>query len=284
MFVRVGRERVAGVVTIPDDEPRALVALLQGGGGATRSYHNSTWTIASRDLARRGLATLRMDWVGIGDSTGSFSQTLATPPAEVLRAFLEVAVRATDLHRLGLAAECGGAATALALADDLAARVDSVAVIKLLAEEGRVLNRLRDSVVSRRRLIGFVDRHPTLNTALRRSYWKLQMRTSRPVMQQLASFRKRAPVLLMGFGAADRYESATAALQRKHGVGDFEMAEIPFRGANGMPDWVGRERFIREQLVEWFDRTLLDADPLGAEGAEPPADGAGRGPRFDAGS
>jgi hypothetical protein len=269
IFVRVGDERVAAVVSIPDGEPRALVALLQGGGGATRSYHNSMWTLTSRDLADRGLATVRVDWVGIGDSTGSFAQGLGTPPADVLRAVLDVTVRATGLHRLGLAAECGGAATALALADDLATSVDSVAVIKLLAEEGRLLNRVRGSVISRRRLIGWIERHPRLNSLLRRTYWKLQMRTSRPVMRQLASFRRRAPVLLMGFGAAERYQAATEALRRKHGLGGFEMAEIPFRGPNGMPDWVGRERFIRRTLVDWFDRTLL-AEPSGEGRPEAP--------------
>jgi hypothetical protein len=267
LFVRVGPERVASVVTVPEGEPRALVALLQGGGGATRSYHNSMWTLTSRELADRGLATVRVDWIGIGDSTGSFSQALGTPPADVLRAVLDVAVGATDIHRLGIAAECGGADTALALATDLAARVDSVAVIKLLAEEGRVLNRVRGSVVSRRRLIGFVERHPTVNRLARRSYWRLQMRTSKPVMKQLANFRRHAPVLLMGFGAADRYRAAAAALQRKHGVGEFEMAEIPFRGPDGMPDWVGRERFLRERLVDWFDRTLLHGDANGAAGS-----------------
>jgi hypothetical protein len=34
-----------------------------------------------------------------------------------------------------------------------------------------------------------------------------------------------------------------------------------------MPDWVGRERFLRERLVDWFDRTLLHGDANGAAGS-----------------
>jgi hypothetical protein len=56
IFVPVDGDHLASILTVPDAEPRGLVALFQGGGGAPRSYYNSMWTVAARELAGLGFA------------------------------------------------------------------------------------------------------------------------------------------------------------------------------------------------------------------------------------
>ena len=92
-------------------------------------------------------------------------------------------------------------------------------------------------------------------------YWRAQMSADAPVMQQLVELRRHAPVLLMSFEAAIRYESMAKVLQRRYGVGPFEVEEIPFRGRSGFPDWIARERFLVDRLPDWFDRTMSGSTP-----------------------
>src|SRR5207248_11294939 len=80
VYVRHGNERLAAILTVPR-RPRGLVALLQG-FGATRSHRNRLWTWISDDLAGRGMATVRFDYPGMGDSTGDADWDLNDPPTD----------------------------------------------------------------------------------------------------------------------------------------------------------------------------------------------------------
>lgn len=81
-FVPSGDDHVAAVVTVPDDRVEGLVVVLAGTG-----RHNVVGgTLAgllSVRLAAVGLATVRLDYAGVGDSPGL---VLSWTPADVSRA------------------------------------------------------------------------------------------------------------------------------------------------------------------------------------------------------
>ena len=62
-------EHLAAMLTVPDAPSRGLVLLLQG-LGPPRSHRYQLWTRTARALAERGIASVRMDYPQVGDSTG----------------------------------------------------------------------------------------------------------------------------------------------------------------------------------------------------------------------
>jgi alpha/beta superfamily hydrolase len=69
VFIPYDREHLAAVITVPEQDPTGLV-LLTTGTGAPRSHRFQLWTRLARRLAEDGLASVRMDYLGIGDSSG----------------------------------------------------------------------------------------------------------------------------------------------------------------------------------------------------------------------
>lgn len=70
-FVHAGGEDIFGVLTAPTVEPRGIAALILSGGayvGATN--RNRVSVRIARDLAAIGFHAVRMDYHGVGDSTG----------------------------------------------------------------------------------------------------------------------------------------------------------------------------------------------------------------------
>jgi alpha-beta hydrolase superfamily lysophospholipase len=100
------------VLSEPEGPPRSAVLLLHGLG--TRSGINRIWTRTARGLAARGIAALRLDYPGHGDSLSVDGD---------LGARTEAAARALSWlrHRTGnvpicLMGNCGGAHVAIRLA------------------------------------------------------------------------------------------------------------------------------------------------------------------------
>ena len=58
---------IAGVVTLPDDAPVAGVVIFEGVRG-TRAGANQLWVRLARALGEVGVATLRADYAGVGES------------------------------------------------------------------------------------------------------------------------------------------------------------------------------------------------------------------------
>src|SRR6185437_11577219 len=112
----VGSDHVAAVVTLPDGDPRAAVVLTTGGGGVPRSHRYRLWTQVARGLADRGIASTRMEWQGVGDSTGVGNFDLDDLPTEAMGEVAMFTARATGVSALGACGNCGGARTALRLA------------------------------------------------------------------------------------------------------------------------------------------------------------------------
>lgn len=148
VFVEGGADRVAAVVTAPDEEPRGVVLLLAGTG-----RHNAIGsTLAARlseRLAGHGLASARLDYAGSGDSPGLVSQW---NPAEIAaataqaRAVLDVARHALGVRPFAEVGTCYGSRVALALVEDPAC-VGAVCLAPPVLDVGglgRMSRRVRD--------------------------------------------------------------------------------------------------------------------------------------------
>ena len=71
LFVQAGDDHVASVLTVPEGNPRGVVISLSGTGrhsliGSAMCAH------LSQRLVEGGLAHVRLDYAGVGDSPGSF--------------------------------------------------------------------------------------------------------------------------------------------------------------------------------------------------------------------
>ena len=127
LFVPYRDEHVAAVLTLPDGSPRGFVMLLQG-LGALRSHKNRLWTRTARELAERGIASARMDYGAIGDSTGRFEDRGDAPVGEV-RAVIGAALRATGLKEFAIVGNCLGVRTGFAIAARSASCVSMVCLV-----------------------------------------------------------------------------------------------------------------------------------------------------------
>ncbi len=152
IFVPHEGEYLAAVLTLPDTQPVGL-ALLLCGFGAPRSHRYQMWTRTARRIAAGGMATLRMDYVGIGDSTGTVREFRAEHEALCLaqaRAVLDAGLRLTGVDRVAIAGNCLGARVAMAIAaerDDVAGVVGILPpLVKARPTKARLAKAKRSSI------------------------------------------------------------------------------------------------------------------------------------------
>lgn len=113
IFVPFRDEHLAAMLTLPEDEPRGLL-LQMTGLGAHRSHRFGIWTRTAALLADRGIASIRFDYRGVGESTGDLGVWhMADIPAGQATAVLRFGMEATGARRAAAAGNCGGAWTAL---------------------------------------------------------------------------------------------------------------------------------------------------------------------------
>jgi pimeloyl-ACP methyl ester carboxylesterase len=130
-FVHAGGEDVFGVLTEPTAEPRAIAALILTGGafvGATN--RNRVSVRIARDLAAIGFHAVRMDYHGVGDSTGDIDTYHLDRPfvEDILPAVKLMEERGVD-RCVFVGTTCFGARTALSTAVE----VRNVSGVVLLA-------------------------------------------------------------------------------------------------------------------------------------------------------
>jgi len=121
VFVAAGADRVAAVVTAPDRQPPRGVVLLLAGTGRHIAIGSTLSARLSERLAEEGLASVRLDYAGSGDSPGLVSHW---DPAEIAattaqaRAVLDVAREALDVKPFAEVGTCYGSRIALSLVED----------------------------------------------------------------------------------------------------------------------------------------------------------------------
>jgi len=140
LFVPHGEEHLAALLTMPDAEPAGLVVLLTG-IGAPRSHRFQMWTVLARRLADLGLASIRFDYHGMGDSTGDAFvwgvDWTDVVPAEVLAVARE-GLRLSGTDRVAVVGNCAGAELALRLAVDMPECVGALCILLAVLEKTKV--------------------------------------------------------------------------------------------------------------------------------------------------
>jgi alpha-beta hydrolase superfamily lysophospholipase len=120
LFVPSGEDRVAAVVTTPEEPPRGLVVLLAGTGRHNVIGSTLSGRLSAR-LAELGLASARLDYAGVGDSPGIVPRWDPADSDAVVgqtRALLAVASEALGVSRFAQVGTCYGSRVALSLVGD----------------------------------------------------------------------------------------------------------------------------------------------------------------------
>jgi pimeloyl-ACP methyl ester carboxylesterase len=263
VFVPFGEEHLAAIVTVPDGDPRGLVMLLPGGGGAPRSHRFSMWTRAARELAEREIASVRMEWRGVGDSTGQARFGFQHLPVDDVVTVAEFAMRAVGTDRLGIGANCMGARTGLKASPRLATLHSAVLIlIKPLA---RV--RSKQAVVVKSKSL--VNRLPIKNLA-RKLYWGRRQQKAAPMMEAIDRLHRRADVLLMETLSSEKVgklPQMVEDMREGNGSHRIELRDLP-GGERRAFHRLERQRFVIDSIVGWFDETFPAAETSSPDHAE----------------
>jgi hypothetical protein len=256
IFVPFGRDRLAAVVSLPHTAARGLVVFVQGAGGAPRNHRYRWWTRAAGQLAERGLASVRMDYQGIGDSTGPTEFGDHVAPLDEVLAVAQTVIDATGIRRLGFVATCRGNGTALRAA----ARLDPGASVACILPKGlasitrprrtaqarsiagrlacRILGQDAVSALRGRQGRGGPRFIPEVDAAARRGHLLFLQggneATQRLLSQGVAALRKRLPLETAG-----RVEVRVVAVE---GGATFEPLDM--------------HRPVLDAVVEFLDRTM----------------------------
>jgi pimeloyl-ACP methyl ester carboxylesterase len=184
---------VAAVVTAPDEDPRGVVLTLAGTGrhiaiGSTMSAR------LSERVVEHGLASVRFDYTGVGDSPGRVESWALPDVASVTRQALAVmglACEALAVPRFAVVGTCYGSRVALELVTSPAC-IGAVCLAPPVLEHGNVVNLGRS--VGHGRKFSFVRSNPLFRKAV---YEPL-----RSTVKQ----SKLSPSVPRAFGALDHAE------------------------------------------------------------------------------
>jgi len=277
MFVPTTDGQIATVLTVPQEEPRGLVILLHGLGSG-RSNLNRLWTITGRDLADRGLATVRMDYPAVGDSTGTFHGQLEDPPVEEVETVARFILELLPVPRVAVVGECLGARTAFRLAPRLP-QLSSIGVVSAspdglmsgmgYSRTGRMVKdaskRMRGLRRVARRILphATVRRHQVLAPDVEQGIRSVETRflfVGDPVMFE--EVRRAIGAIASESGSSAR-------------VG--EVVILPATG-DSIGSWPRRlHPALLEQMVEWIDQVFPRPGPIGLSADPSAAEMVGRG-------
>jgi pimeloyl-ACP methyl ester carboxylesterase len=164
VFVPWREEHLAAVIAVPEGTPRGLV-VLSTGLGAPRSHRYQVWAKASDELARSGVASIRWEYRGMHDSSGSLIQiSTAEVPMEQNRTVAEFAQRALGVSKVVGVGNCYGAQVALGMAADQEDCLGAICILPEGVEPGRLSSALRRA--GGRKVACFLRSHRALHRLL----------------------------------------------------------------------------------------------------------------------
>jgi pimeloyl-ACP methyl ester carboxylesterase len=116
VFVPSGSDSLCAVLTSPAAEDVGDVGAVLVTGHRTRTHRNRMYVRVARDLAARGIPSIRFDQRGTGDSTGTLRIDLRSPFGDDVAAASDFLVRATGVSRVVLLSTCVGGASGMTAA------------------------------------------------------------------------------------------------------------------------------------------------------------------------
>lgn len=251
-------EHLAAVVTVPDSTPRSMVLLLQG-IGAPRSHRYGLWTRISRDLANRGIASVRLDYPEMGDSTGSFPSDMNAPPVDEAMCLAELGLGALGLDSFGIAGNCLGARTALGVAT----RMDScVSIGCVLPSSPKSVLRGAGRTAPHRAAGRVAKRVPRFARVVRRHVDTEHIQPRLRFVPEVPTALRSARILFLYLGKEETgrlLEQGVGALIDHEGDIPSDRAlvkTIPATGTSGMRLSLALQPLVIDSLVNWMDETL----------------------------
>ncbi len=224
------REMLGGIVTIPSVESSDLGVVLMSGRARDRCHRNGMFVRAARELAGRGMYVLRLDYPGVGHSSGDPQIfDLESPPEWAVEAASRFLVEETPVKHVILAGTCFGARVVLGAAQRIP-EVLSVAVVAAPVYARRPSLRRRIQEIPRK-LLG-MDRSDggADNRAQQRREGNLatEQRVSPSFERAIRAVMDRCPVYFL-YGADDFcWDELRFALDRLHLPEDrYELEVVP---------------------------------------------------------
>jgi pimeloyl-ACP methyl ester carboxylesterase len=144
VYFQAGDDHLFGMVTMPREGGARTGFIILTGAGTPLSVNRNRMSVRlCRELAAIGYAGLRMDYHGVGDSTGAIDEFRLDQPFAVDAAAAVGCLKRMGVEKVILAGSCFGARTALASA----AEIDDVEAVVLIASA------LRDYALGERKAI-----------------------------------------------------------------------------------------------------------------------------------
>lgn len=261
-------EHLGAVVTVPADRPDASVGVvLVAGRARDRTHRNGTWVATAHALAEAGMYALRLDYPGVGHSTGEPAVfSLEDPPTWAVQDACSFLVRNTPVRRVLLAGSCFGGRLVLQAAP-LIPEVAGVAAAAIPAASRKPSwkRQVRRAVLGRRRPAGNglpssmqLRQHREGNPAAGRH-------PSRALTRALRAAAANGARLYFLYGEDDfTYREFVAALPRLRLPSTaYQLEVVP--GAIHAFASAETQGLLRDRVVRWA--TAVAGEPAGRSGS-----------------
>jgi pimeloyl-ACP methyl ester carboxylesterase len=274
VFVPWGEDHLAAVITVPEVEPRGLVVLC-GVPGAPRSHRYQVWARAAERLSDAGVASVRWEYMGLDDSTGSVTEvSMAVTPVDQSVAVTRYAQRALGVEKVVGVGNCMGAQSALSLAADLGECVGAVCILPQVTKQRATRRAFRKAARGR---LGFL-RSKLVRRLLIGPLSRFGPRMRPTVRDPLPRALEHGRVLFVY--DREHLESRSRAFPRVRAVvkrlpnahrSRFELRVLPSWGLDRFGSLESQGAAL-DAIVDWVERCLGPE-----EGSESPAMSASRG-------
>ena len=263
VYIRSRGESLGAVLSIPAEAPASSVGVvLMAGRARDRAHRNGMWVKAAHALATRGIYALRLDYPGVGNSSGVpqvFS--LESPPSWAVGDACDFLVRETPVRRILLVGSCFGGRVVLDAANDIS-EVQAVAVVSAPthARTRRMRVRIRAKMA---RLLGREMRVPRQMSAAhqrREGGLPLERRVSPAFARSVKQFLRRGHAYFL-YGDRDfvwdelRFALDRLALPRDR----YELDVVP--GSIHAFQSIDIQRLTVEKAVAWCVRCATAQEP-----------------------
>ena len=264
LYIPSRGERLGAVVTVPSHAPRsALGVVLMAGRARDRTHRNGMWVRVAEALAARGMYALRLDYPGVGNSSGRPRVfDLEDPPGWAVEDACELLLRETTVRRIALVGTCFGGRVVLRAASAIPA-VQGVAVVSAPTHARTRTRRLRLQVKLARALGRTGRAQGPARAALQRREGglPLEARVSPGFARDVRRTLDRAPVYFLYAERDFAWAELRFALERLTLPTDrYELDVVP--GEMHTFKTLEVQRLAAERIVEWCSR-YSEEDPEG---------------------
>lgn len=254
-------EHLGAVVTVPADASSRTAVILMAGRARDRTHRNGMWVKAARALAERGFYVARLDYPGVGNSTGPPQVFgLEDPPAWAIEDTCRFLGEHTPVDRVLLVATCFGGRLALHAAPGIP-EVRAVAIVAAptISRNPTLWSRIRRRVL---RALGFRPSRrmvPSVARQQREGNVAQGSRVSRAFARALRRYLRRGRILFL-YGEDDfTYDELRFALGRVRVPRDrYEVEVVP--GEIHTFSSVPVQDLTVERVVAWCSRIAAEIE------------------------